>query len=200
MPPKSKFTKEEIIAAAVRIAEEQGIEGITARALGEKLGSSARPVFTVFKNMEELIGEVIKAVRELYNAYIKKGLGCEIAFKGVGLEYVKFAVEKPRLFQILFMFNDDKKSDINSILPKIDDNYDKILRSITDSYGIDKENALILYRHLWIYTHGIASLIATGTCFFTDGEIDAMMTDIFQGLLIKLKAEKDKKENKNDQA
>lgn len=43
MPPKPKFTREEIIAAALEIVSEKGIEALTAKELGEKLGSSARP-------------------------------------------------------------------------------------------------------------------------------------------------------------
>ena len=57
MPPKAKFTKEEIIAAALKITREQGIGAVTARELGARLGSSARPVFTVFSSMEELTRE-----------------------------------------------------------------------------------------------------------------------------------------------
>ncbi len=200
MPPKSKFTREEIISAALQIAEEEGLEGITARALGEKLESSARPIFTVFKNMDELIGEVIKAAKEIYNSYVERGLKYDIAFKGVGTEYIMFAVQRPKLFQILFMSEVSDQNDINSILPKIEDNYDEILSSITDSYGIDKESALGIYRHLWIYTHGIASLIATKTCSFTAEELSAMLTDVFKGLLIKLKIENNQKENGNDKA
>lgn len=54
MPPKPMFTREEIVQAALDIVSERGIEALTARELGVKLGSSARPLFTVFKNMEEL--------------------------------------------------------------------------------------------------------------------------------------------------
>ena len=71
MPPKSKFTREQIIAAALEIASQQDISCVTARAVGEKLNSSARPIFTVFKNMEEVTGEVKKAAREMYNEYVK---------------------------------------------------------------------------------------------------------------------------------
>lgn len=48
MPPKVKFTRDEIIAAALELVRERGIASITARALGEKLGISSRPIFTAF--------------------------------------------------------------------------------------------------------------------------------------------------------
>ena len=48
MPPKPKFTKEEIVAAALELVSANGIEALTARELSAYLGSSARPIFTVF--------------------------------------------------------------------------------------------------------------------------------------------------------
>ena len=51
MPSKAKFTKEEIVKAALNIVRTDGFEALTSRALGIQLGSSARPIFTVFKNI-----------------------------------------------------------------------------------------------------------------------------------------------------
>ena len=47
MPPKAKFSKEQITEAGLQIVREKGADSLTARALGEKLGSSSCPVFTV---------------------------------------------------------------------------------------------------------------------------------------------------------
>ena len=54
MPPKAKFTRDEILEMAFQIAKEEGIDAVTARELGSRLGSSARPIFTVFENMDEV--------------------------------------------------------------------------------------------------------------------------------------------------
>ena len=51
MPPKAKFTKKEIIEASMSIVQKDGFPALTARALGARLGSSARPIFTVFSSM-----------------------------------------------------------------------------------------------------------------------------------------------------
>ena len=49
MPPKAKFSKEEIIKAAVNLVRTEGAQALTARALGTKLGVSSSPVFTFFR-------------------------------------------------------------------------------------------------------------------------------------------------------
>lgn len=190
MPPKAKFRKEQIIAAGLEIVRHEGIECLTARNLGKKLGSSACPIFTVFSNMEEVQLEVKKATKTLYGEYIKRGLQEVPAFKGVGTQYILFALQEPKLFQLLFMVEQEKKPTMSTILPMIDDNYESILKSIEDGYHLSKETALRIYRHLWIYTHGIAVLCATNLCAFTKEEISQMMSEEFLGIWKEVVGEK----------
>lgn len=188
MPPKAKFSREEIIDAAINIVREDGFDALTSRALGTKLGSSARPIFTVFQNMEEVQQEVIITAKQKYREYISKGLSQDLAFKGVGMEYILFSINEPKLFQLLFMTEQSQIPDLTGVLPLIDDNYEQILRSIQSGYEIDKSSAEILYRHLWIYTHGIATLCATNMCRFTDEEVSSMIRQVCISILKSIKA------------
>ncbi|MCI9435903.1 MAG: TetR/AcrR family transcriptional regulator [Lachnospiraceae bacterium] len=183
MPPKAKFTKEQIIEAAFHIVKTEGFEALTSRELGTRLGSSARPIFTVFQNMEEVQQAVMEAAKTLYKEYVHKGLKSEHPFKGVGTQYILFAVEEPRLFQLLFMTGQPQIPDLSGVLPLIEESYGEILLSIQKDYGIGEPFAQKLYRHLWIYTHGIAALCATGMCRFTGPEISAMITEVFVSIL-----------------
>ncbi len=184
MPPKAKFTKEEIIDAGLAILRERDISAVTAREIGTYLGSSARPIFTVFENMSEVLDGIENRAREIYSEYVKQGLQQSPAFKGVGQAYIRFAINEPKLFQLLFMRKLSGDIGVNKILPEIDDNYPAILKSITDEYPVSTDDAVILYRHLWIYSHGIATLCATSMCRFTGEEIGNMLTEVFKALLI----------------
>ena len=190
MPPKCKFKREEIIQSALDIARSEGTASITARALGAKLGSSSKPIFSVFENMEEVQAEVQKAAKALYAEYVQIGLHQELAFKGVGTQYILFAIKEPKLFQLLFMSEQPQKPSVAGILPIIDESYDQILQSVQNGYGLGEKDAENLYRHLWIYTHGIAVLCATNMCSFTAEEISQMMTEVFVGLLKEIKGGK----------
>lgn len=192
MPPKAKFTREEIVSAALEIVRADGALALTARALGARLGSSPRPIFTVFESMEEVFLEVRLAAKRIYASYVDRGLSEEIAFKGVGKQYILFAIKEPKLFQLLFMEEQENVPSISGVLPLIEENYDRIVSSVQEGYGLDSEAARKLYRHLWIYTHGIAALCATRMCSFTAEEIGSMMTEVFKGLLNGIK------EGKND--
>lgn len=189
MPPRAKFTKKEIIDAAMEIVRREGFPALTARALGDRLGSSARPIFTVFRNMEEVQQSVMGAAKELYAGYVEKGLGEELPFKGVGMQYILFAVQEPKLFQLLFMKEKQEIPDLKEILPLIDENYKKIHFSLKEGYGLADSEAERLYHHLWIYTHGIASLCATSMCRFTGDELSGMLTEVFISLINTIREE-----------
>lgn len=194
MPPKAKFTRSEVLDMALCITKEHGIEAVTARELGNRLGSSARPIFTVFESMDEVKELVILRAKELYDQYVEDGLKNQPAFRGVGIAYIRFALEQPNLFQLLFMTPVKEPKDVSTILPVIDHNYDKILQSVQEPYGLEKSSAEKIYQHLWTYTHGIATMFATGLCSYTMEQLEERLTDIFKGLLLVEKGQK----NDND--
>ena len=140
--------------------------------------------------MEEVQAEVRKAAKALYTGYVQVGLHQEPTFKGVGTQYILFAIKEPKLFQLLFMSEQSQKPPVAGILPIIDESYEQILLSVQNGYGLGKKDAENLYRHLWIYTHGIAVLCATGMCSFTAEEISKMMTEVFVSLLKEIKGGK----------
>lgn len=183
MPPKAKFKKEEIINAAFEITRTQGPEKLTARELGNRLGSSARPIFTVFESMDQVKAEVTACAKELYRGYIEKGLQDENAFRGVGLGYIAFAMEEPKLFQLLFMSASPNHTGIADILPEIDASYEQILKSVQDPHHLSRKAAERVYQHLWTYTHGIATMCVTKLCDYTMEEITERLTEVFKGIL-----------------
>lgn len=188
MPPKARFTKQQIAEAGLEIIRTEGMENLTARSLGKKLGSSACPIFTLFENMEEVQKEILTVARKKYNEYTLKGLAQTPAFKGTGEQYIRFAKDEPKLFQLLFI---SEKFDTLTLEERlaIDEHYEDIVSSIQTQYHLSKGNANRLYRHLWIYTHRIAALIATNVCVFTDEEISNMLTETFIGIFSKIKSE-----------
>ena len=194
MPPKAKFTRDNIIQAGLNVIRKNGMEALSARTLGAQLGSSARPIFTVFQSMEEVQAEIKKSARFLYDEYVRKGLEQELAFKGVGMQYIRFAIQEPKLFQMLFMSEQKQNPAVVNVMPMIDDNYSDILLSVQNGYQLPEHKAEQLYRHLWIYTHGIAVLCATNMCIFTAEEINRLIEQAFKGILKEIMQEDTKNE------
>ena len=61
MPPKVKVTKEEIIAAALEILRQKGMEAVNARAVAAALGCSTQPIFSNYSSMGALQHDVLAA-------------------------------------------------------------------------------------------------------------------------------------------
>lgn len=185
MPPKCKFTKEEIVQAALEMVRAGGIGAVTARDVGAKLGASSKPIFSLFRNMEELQQEVIKAADKLYQRCLKEEIenGNFPAYKASGMGYIRFAKEEKELFKLLFMRDrsEEKKASAEEELRGI-------LRMIQQSTGLSYEKAYIFHLEMWIYVHGIATMIATAYLDWEWDAISAMLTDVYEGLKHRFKA------------
>ena len=179
MPPKFKFTREQIVAAALEVTRKNGITGLTARGLAAELGSSAKPIFGLFQNMEEVQREVVSAANTLYQSYIKKVMADNKfpPYKASGIAYIQFAKEEKELFKLLFMR--DRTDE------KIEENREEIrpiLDLIMKNLGIDENEAYFFHLELWLYVHGIATMIATNYLEWDIEFIDKALTDAYQGL------------------
>ena len=182
MPPKFKFTKEQIISAALDVARKNGIAGLTARGLAAELGSSAKPIFGLFKNMEEVQNEVLSAANALYQSYVQNGMADSKypPYKASGIAYIQFAKEEKELFKLLFMR--DRTGE------KIEENREEIrpmLNIIMKNLGISEDEAYLLHLELWLYVHGIATMIATNYLEWDIDFIDKALTDAYQGIKIR---------------
>lgn len=187
MPPKPKFTREEIVAAALGVVSESGIQALTAKTLGKALNTSATPIFTVFNSMQEVADEVKVAAMERFESYAHKTDTNMPIFKQVGLQMILFAKEEPQLYQLVFMSpNSDVKSfaDIYRHLGSV---ADECLNTIQRDYGLSAEASKVLFEHLWIHTYGIATLCATGMCNLIPEEISEMLTQDFTAMIMLLR-------------
>ena len=188
MPPKPKFTKEEIIAAALELVSEKGIEALTARDLGTRLGSSARPIFTVFNSMEDVQEEVRAAALKRFESYAEKAIHYTPVFKQVGMQMILFAIEEPKLFQLIYMSENSGATDFEGIVERLGDVAQLCVDVIQRDYSLSEKDARALFEHVWIYTFGVGALCATGMCRFSREEIIQMLGQDFMAMLFYAKS------------
>ena len=188
MPPKPKFTKEEIVAAALELVSEKGIEALTARELGARLGSSARPIFTVFHSMEEVQEGVRAAALKRFEGYAEKAMHHTPVFKQVGMQMILFAMEEPKLYQLVYMSENAGATDFEGIAQRLGDVAQLCVDVIQRDYGLSETEARSLFEHVWIYTFGIGALCATGMCRFSQDEIIQMLGQDFMAMLLYAKS------------
>ncbi len=179
MPPKFKFTRDEMTNAALNVTRKNGISGLTARALAAELGCSVKPIFGLFKNMEEVGQEVFIASDLLYQNYLREDMakGKYPLYKASGMAYIRFAKEERELFKLLFMRDRSRE--------KIEENKEEIrplMQLIQQNLGISEDEAYLFHLEMWLYVHGIATMIATSYLDWDDEFISRVLTDAYMGL------------------
>lgn len=176
MPPRVKFTKEEIVEAALRVTREGGIDSLTARSLAAELGASTRPMFTYFETVDELKHEVHEAAKGIYKTYIERGLAEPVPFLGVGQNTIRFAREEPELFRLLFLQKPDGAD--GGVAEALAFSQDLVRDSIMGIYKMDAYEADCYYRNLWLIAFSFCAMIAAGECPYTDEQMSAMFTEV----------------------
>lgn len=186
MPPKPKFTREEMIEASVRLIEERGVKALTARELGSYLGSSSCPIFTVFTDMDDLRTAVMKRAQSMFDEYMAVAENYAPSYKMRGLQWVKFADEHPKLFEMLFM-HETVSSDIVNAASYLAFGIDRDIEIIMRDYNATAEQAHRLCSQMWIYTFGICVIVAKRMCDLTMQEITEKIGEIFNGMVYVIK-------------
>ncbi len=187
MPPKPKFTKEEIIASALDLVSKEGIEHLTTRNLGAKMGSSARPIFTVFISMDDVQREVRIAAFNKFNSYIREVVNFTPAFKEAGIRMVRFAKNEPKLFQLIFM-TENKQQSPQSFFGNLGEYESLCTELICRDYDLNQQEATVLFQHMWTYTYGISALCATHMCLFPEEEIADRLGTAFLAITSMIKS------------
>ncbi len=188
MPPKAKYTREEIIQKAFEITRKKGIDAVVARELGRELGTSSSPIFTAFKNMEELQKEVRKVALKEFESYVSDALNYTPAFKYVGLKMIEFAMKEPKLFQLVYMREHDGTQTYSMLIEELGDTVEVCIDVMQKDYALSKPEAELLFRQVWLHTFGICVLVAGKVCRMTPEEISEMLSVEFQGTLMLVKS------------
>ena len=173
MPPKAKFTKDEMINVALAITRRSGIETVTARKMATELGVSTRPIFTYFKSIDELKRAVHERAMCVYRERIKEGLNSDIPFLSIGMRYLGFAKDEPNLYKLLYL-SSDKYSDGNSAIELVKYTQELIRDTLMKIYNMTTEQADLYYNALWLVANGIALLIVNNSCPYSDEDIKAI--------------------------
>ena len=184
MPPKPKFSRDEIVQAALALVSEKGAEALTARELGMRLGSSARPIFTVFKGMEELQGEVRDAARPHVGSGGRAGAPELPARRRAGLQMALFGMREPKLYQLLFMQENRDAAGFDDVFGVLGVTAEFCIEAICRDYGLNREQARLLFENVWIYTFGVGAMCATRMCRFSEEELGRMLSTAFRAMML----------------
>lgn len=158
MPPKAKFTKEQIIDAAFEIARTEGLDNITARRVAEQLGSSVAPIYVNFKELDELKREVIKKVAVISKQYVTE-IDSGNPFHDIGVASIRFAKEYSVLFRDLVMKPNEFMQDYDEDLG---DSLVEMMKNDEDLEGLSNDELKLILLKMRIFQTGLSVMVANG--------------------------------------
>ena len=158
MPPKARIAKDMIINAAIEVAKQSGYENINARTVSAQLRCSTQPVMYHFSTIDAMKRAAYAQVNHLHSEYIMTIMPEQNPILGIGLNYIRFAVEEPQLFCFLFQSG---YAEENSLLEMIEsEELVPILTAMQEGTGLRMEKTKQVFLTVALFAHGYASIIA----------------------------------------
>lgn len=184
MPPKAKITKPMILDTVIALTRTLGFEAVNARSIADSLGCSTRPIFTCYENMEELKKEFLDFAFAFYEQYADDyGKAFPVApCLRLPLSYLAFAKEEPHLFRLLFV--DAMELDMKAA----DDFYrelgnEKKAREFSGLLGLEPVRGREIFLDLFLYSHGMAVLMAAGKLSWSLGEAEMRLENFLDAMI-----------------
>jgi hypothetical protein len=153
------------------------MDKLNVRSLANMCKCSTQPIYLSFKNIDELKAELHKKIADCYETYLKNEVSCGKypEYKARGMGYIRFAMEKPKLFKYLFMEKNDSKVSNNSL------NDDML--TLIKNYSVCRTTAERTAVEMWVVVHGIATMCATNVVDWNEETISNILTDLFKGVM-----------------
>lgn len=160
--------REEILAAAERLLIETGDEGaVSIRAIADAAGVTPPSIYLHFVDKTELFAAVCEARFQDFDRYLEEAVaGIEDpleALWGRGRAYVRFGLENPEHYRILFMTrrgHDPEPQDLSRLpgLTAFGHLVEEVARGM-EVGALAPGDAFLVATGLWSSMHGITSLL-----------------------------------------
>lgn len=188
MPPKAKITKDMVITAAFEVARETDAENINARTVSKKLNCSTQPVMYHFSTIEELKKAAYKKTDEYHTQYLMSIPETQNVMLGIGLNYIRFAVEEPHLFRFLFQSGFVSQ---NSLIEMINaEELLPVICAMQAETGMNREQTKEIFITLAMFVHGYASILANNSLEYDEALAATQLERVYAGAAFAVKGEK----------
>ena len=159
MPPKQRFSEQDVIEAAFQVVRKQGWQGFSARTIADELKASTRPIYDYFDSMEHIEAEVVKKILAYFIEFLSQERTGD-TWLDQALGYVLFASQEKHLFRCI---NDEKHTPIQKQFSR------QHWMELGEELAADErfkdlpvESKHKIRAARWIMIHGLSSLINNG--------------------------------------
>lgn len=188
MPPKAKVTRDMVINAAFEVTRTMGAENVNARTVSQKLGCSTQPVMYHFAKIEDMKKAVYAKLDWFHTEYLlniekpQKGI-----MLGIGLNYIRFAIEEPHLFRFLFQSGFAVE---NNLVEMIDSEELKpVISVMQEAMEMNVEQTKQVFLTIALFAHGYASIIANNSLEYDEEVVALHLERAYRGAVLAVQEE-----------
>ena len=169
-----------LLDEALRTIQQDGVEALTLRTIGVRLGVSRTALYRHFTDKRALLSSVATEgfrllTERLLNAWKAGGIR---GFNAMGVAYIRFAMGNPSHYRVMFGgFVDDGPRDDDLMREST-----AAFQALVDAIGalqqegaVRKDDALQLAQFIWAVVHGVSMLIIDGQLAHHRAPIDDLI-------------------------
>ncbi|MBP1963957.1 TetR/AcrR family transcriptional regulator [Paenibacillus aceris] len=157
MAQRPGLDAENVLQAAIEMADTQGVEGLTLAALAAKLNVKTPSLYNHIKGLPDLRMQLSRrGLVSIKAAMIEAVIGKaeDDALLAAGFAYVNFARKNPGLYEAISFLPDYEDPELKEAGSEVV----SLLLRILAPYGLSEEDALHVVRGFRSMVHGFASL------------------------------------------
>lgn len=186
MPPKARITKDMVIVAAFEVARKTGAENINARTVSKNLNCSTQPVMYHFATIEDLKRAAYERSDRFHSEYLMNIPETQKdAMLGMGLNYIRFAVEESHLFRFLFQSGFTVESSFQEMI-----NSEKlvpVISAMQEEMNMNMEQTKEVFITLALFVHGYASMIVNNSLEYDENLISLHLKRVYTGAVLAMR-------------
>lgn len=158
-----------LLDEALRTIQTHGVEHLTLRTVGEKLGVSRSALYRHFADKQSLLATVgAEGFRELRqalaDAWEKNGCG-RAGFEAMGRAYVQFAVAQPSHYRVMFGGFVEAAAREDQFVTESRAAFQVLVDAVVEQQNageVRRDDAVLMARFVWAAVHGAAMLAIDG--------------------------------------
>mgnify|MGYP003290784470 CR=1 FL=1 len=187
MARRTQISREIILSTAFQMLVRDGYSSINITSLAREIGCSTQPIAWHFGSMDGLRDALLRhSLEYIRNHFALSGDSTTSMLLEIQQRYTDLAFNSPNLYKYLYM-TDHNREQTDELLQSLRfPNYEEILCSLQQEYGVSKHAAQRYLLDVQLYVHGIASCAVANIPVSFKENVISMIRDANETFLEKM--------------